>query len=636
MKHILLSTIFILGCATFSIAQKTNISEKKLVTAVFEKNDTQAISFYQKKLNHGDSSCLVDYASSIFRLHQYARSFELYKSAHRKNMLNNPVNINEFIQLEKIFHTENITTIAANYEKTLSTAGYKKIAVGKTNFKYAVPKTVCFNSNADDFGIFPIDNLLLFSSTRNKLDKNIENSLIKTFAVKNNSCEAVSISDENDNIILKQINKINTKYHLGPVCISKDKSKIFVTVSQKNKDKNGIYNLTILVSTLINNVYSDFIALPFENVNFTMQHPSYDNNSGYLFFSSNMTGGAGGFDIYKTKHDGIKWSTPENIVAINTASTEAFPFISTNGDLYYSGKTIDGFGGLDILKLEKGNSTPILLDQPINSAYDDFGIFISDNYQGYFCSNRIAENTNDNIFSYQIQIPPYKFMIVVKDEQMKTYLKDATIKIKYKDSVTTVMSNDSGAISFMLPGDLEGTTWNAELTFIKAGFVSLTATASEKLGEQRNFVIEKMIRKEELAPVIEVKQVAEKIKVGVDLGKLLNLNPIYFDVNKFDIRTDAAYELDKIVKAMNELPNLIIELGSHTDSRGSTKSNQELSQKRAESSGKYIISKGIDAKRLSWKGYGESKPLNKCKDGVKCSEPEYSINRRTEFKIVKM
>ena len=636
MKHILLSTIFILGCATFSFAQKTNISEKKLVTAVFEKNDTQAISFYQKKLSHGDSSCLVDYASSIFRLHQYARSFELYKSAHRKNMLNNPVNINEFIQLEKIFHAENVTTIAANYEKTLSTAGYKKIAVGKSNFKYAVQKTVCFNSNADDFGIFPIDNLLLFSSTRNKLDKNIENSLIKTFAVKNNSCEAVSISDENDNIILKQINKINTKYHLGPVCISKDKSKIFVTVSQKNKDKNGIYNLTILESTLINNVYSDFIALPFENVNFTMQHPSYDNNSGYLFFSSNMTGGAGGFDIYKTKYDGIKWSTPENIVAINTASTEAFPFISTNGDLYYSGKTIDGFGGLDILKLEKGNSTPILLDQPINSAYDDFGIFISDNYQGYFCSNRIAENTNDNIFSYQIQIPPYKFMIVVKDEQMKTYLKDATIKIKYKDSVTTVMSNDSGAISFMLPGDLEGSTWNAELTFIKTGFVSLTATASEKLGEQRNFVIEKMIRKEELAPVIEVKQVAEKIKVGVDLGKLLNLNPIYFDVNKFDIRTDAAYELDKIVKAMNELPNLIIELGSHTDSRGSTKSNQELSQKRAESSGKYIISKGIDAKRLSWKGYGESKPLNKCKDGVKCSEPEYSINRRTEFKIVKM
>jgi outer membrane protein OmpA-like peptidoglycan-associated protein len=579
---------------------------------------------------------LVDYASSIFRLHQYARSFELYKSAHRKNMLNNPVNINEFIQLEKIFHAENVTTIAANHEKTLSTAGYKKIAVGKSNFKYAVPKTVCFNSNADDFGIFPIDNLLLFSSTRNKLDKNIENSLIKTFAVKNNSCEAVSISEENDNIILKQINKINTKYHLGPVCISKDKSKIFVTVSQKNKDKNGIYNLTILVSTLINNVYSDFIALPFENVNFTMQHPSYDNNSGYLFFSSNMTGGAGGFDIYKTKYDGIKWSTPENIVAINTASTEAFPFISTNGDLYYSGKTIDGFGGLDILKLEKGNSTPILLDQPINSAYDDFGIFISDNLQGYFCSNRITENTNDNIFTYQIQIPPYKFMIVVKDEQMKTYLKDATIKIKYKDSVTTVMSNDSGAISFMLPGDLEESTWNAELTFIKTGFVSLTATASEKLGEQRNFIIEKMIRKEELAPVIEVKQVAEKLKVGVDLGKLLNLNPIYFDVNKFDIRTDAANELDKIVKAMNELPNLIIELGSHTDSRGSTKSNQELSQKRAESSGKYIISKGIDAKKLSWKGYGESKPLNKCKDGVKCSEPEYSINRRTEFKIVKM
>jgi outer membrane protein OmpA-like peptidoglycan-associated protein len=134
-------------------------------------------------------------------------------------------------------------------------------------------------------------------------------------------------------------------------------------------------------------------------------------------------------------------------------------------------------------------------------------------------------------------------------------------------------------------------------------------------------------------PVVVAKA---KIKVGQDLGKLLNLNPIYFDLGKWDVRTDAALELDKIVNAMREFPTLIIELGSHTDSRSSATFNQTLSQKRAESSGKYILSMGIDPKRLTWKGFGESKLLNKCKDGVKCSEADHAKNRRTEFKIIKM
>jgi outer membrane protein OmpA-like peptidoglycan-associated protein len=138
-----------------------------------------------------------------------------------------------------------------------------------------------------------------------------------------------------------------------------------------------------------------------------------------------------------------------------------------------------------------------------------------------------------------------------------------------------------------------------------------------------------------LKPIKVIMPPVVKIKIGQDLGKLLNLNPIYFDLGKWDVRPDAAIELDKIVKAMQEFPGLIIELGSHTDSRASAKFNQTLSQKRAESSGKYILSKGIDPKRLTWKGYGESKLLNKCKDGVKCSEDDHSKNRRTEFRIVK-
>lgn len=123
--------------------------------------------------------------------------------------------------------------------------------------------------------------------------------------------------------------------------------------------------------------------------------------------------------------------------------------------------------------------------------------------------------------------------------------------------------------------------------------------------------------------------------MGTDIGRVFNLNPIYFDSGKWDIRDDAKIELDKIVKALIDNPSISIEIGSHTDSRGAAKSNTSLSDKRAKSTVEYIISKGIDKARITGKGYGESQLVNKCKDGVKCSEEEHQQNRRTEFKITK-
>ncbi len=132
----------------------------------------------------------------------------------------------------------------------------------------------------------------------------------------------------------------------------------------------------------------------------------------------------------------------------------------------------------------------------------------------------------------------------------------------------------------------------------------------------------------------------DKVKIGTDIGKVLNLNPIYFDLGKWDIRPDGAAELDKVAAIMQENPTIVIELGSHTDCRSSKKYNQELSDKRAKSSAEYIVSKGIDPSRIYGKGYGESKLINNCAcEGPKkssCTEEEHQLNRRTEFLIVKM
>lgn len=131
-----------------------------------------------------------------------------------------------------------------------------------------------------------------------------------------------------------------------------------------------------------------------------------------------------------------------------------------------------------------------------------------------------------------------------------------------------------------------------------------------------------------------------KIEIGMDLAKMIDMKPIYFDLAKSDIRKDAAIELDKIVQVMNEYPNMYVELGSHTDCRSDASSNLKLSDERAKASVAYIVKKGIDKSRIVGKGYGESKLLNNCacegKEPSTCTEEEHSVNRRTEFIITKL
>jgi outer membrane protein OmpA-like peptidoglycan-associated protein len=175
----------------------------------------------------------------------------------------------------------------------------------------------------------------------------------------------------------------------------------------------------------------------------------------------------------------------------------------------------------------------------------------------------------------------------------------------------------------------QGTTLNAQLVLEKAGYVSMTYDLAIPLGSKNEINIDELID-----PIIAA------VSVGDDLGTLLNLNPIYFDYNKWDIRPDAAIELDKIVKAMKLNPELKIELGSHTDSRGNDAYNLSLSDKRAKASAAYIISKGISASRIKGKGYGETK-LKVSDAEIKAipkwddQEKAHQLNRRTEFIVVK-
>ncbi|MEI8138100.1 MAG: OmpA family protein, partial [Bacteroidota bacterium] len=436
-----------------------------------------------------------------------------------------------------------------------------------------------------------------------------------------------------------------------------------------------------------------------------------------------MDGGFGGMDIYYSKKDGGVWGTPFNLGAkVNTAGAEVFPFIASNGLLYFSSNGQDGLGGLDVYETKIKNDKAgrvYNMGEPVNSIDDDFGIFLGeDNKTGYLSSNRKNGGMDDNIYKLDIlrEVKRGKeVLIITKDKDNGEIIANTKVSIN-GDTVTT---NEKGEYPTTVEDDVnyslvvekndyykledslstktsEEDTFTKELRLEKDPKLSLLALVTDaktnlalegvkvtilelpsnaafdnyttpatgdyrkplkgkKIGDKINysFKLEKEGYLTKTATFIyDIKAPGEikvnesvnlslgKVAVGMDLAKMIDIKPIYFDLGKSTIRQDAAMELDKIVTVMNEYPNVYIELGSHTDCRGAAAANIKLSGARAKSSAAYIIKKGISKTRIVGKGYGETKILNGCicEGNIKptCSEDEHTKNRRTEFLITKL
>jgi outer membrane protein OmpA-like peptidoglycan-associated protein len=609
-KYLLIISLF--GLLNFANAQ----SMSKLNKQLFERDMVDASQILKKRLIKGDSTVLAQYAYVLLRLNKTNESYANYKLASQKGLLKDKQHMLDYVSLSK----QNKIEISQyqTYINKLNDLGLKGFEFNESIYNLSEVKNLCINSDADEFGLTTFNKQRLFSSNRMSDDANIQNAFLQTFAI-NKDCD----------VLVKNITSETKRFHIGPLHVTADDKHVFATVSRSKRNAEGIYQLEILWSTQTDKAYSEYISLPFCSPDYSVQHAYFDEKAQVLYFSSNMKGGKGGFDIYKSKLSNSNWTTPEPVNEVNTAADEVFPTLQ-NGNLYYSSVPANGFGGLDILMLKKGEPYSQILPAPINSTFDDF-YFQSDNdLNGTFCSNRLGGKGGDDIYSYNIDTTPYTVCLQLLDSVTQKANTGVEVNYVLAGKNYTVNSDNEGKVCFTLPATTKllgnEITFNANKSGYKPASVNLALnfTANRTLNVTKSMI---------LVPVVVAKA---KIKVGQDLGKLLNLNPIYFDLGKWDVRPDAALELDKIVRAMQEFPTLVIELGSHTDSRSSTKFNQTLSQKRAESSGKYILSNGIDPKRLTWKGYGESKLLNKCKDGVKCSEEDHSKNRRTEFKIIKM
>lgn len=429
---------------------------------------------------------------------------------------------------------------------------------------------------------------------------------------------------------------LNSEFEDGTPCISSDFSTLYFTRCKKGKNQQ--LGCQIYRAGADGGGWSE-PQLEFEAFgdSITTAHPAISPDGSTLYFVSDMPGGLGENDIWKVASDGGGWGDPVNLgEEINTPGNELYPFIHSDGTLYFSSDSRIGLGGLDIYKATQDETGGWMVENmkpPINSPEDDFGIvFETDVERGFFSSARKGRG-NDEIFSFVL--PPLEFSVtgVVKDERNDQILAGSTVKSVGSDGITIeTTTGDEGSFKFMLkPG--------TDYVFIASqpGYLNGKERESTRGLEQ-----------------------SKDFDVTIYLSsttRVIELPNIFYDFAKWDLRPESMVSLDNLVETLDDNPNVTIELMSHTDSRGTPADNQELSQKRAQSVVDYLISNGIAADRLEAQGYGESQPkvvddkvilqydflelevvlaesfINQL-ESPELQEKAHQVNRRTEFRVL--
>lgn len=432
---------------------------------------------------------------------------------------------------------------------------------------------------------------------------------------------------------------INTQFNESTPVFTKDGNTVYFTRNNYVNRKLGtdIEN-TILLKILRatkdkNGNWGDIVEVPFNSDQYNVAHPALSSDEKYLYFASDMPGTFGSSDIFRVEILGDnQYGTPENLGnIINTAGRESFPYISKENVLYYSSDGIPGLGGLDIFaakfNADGSTSKPVNIGMPGNSADDDFCfVFNSDSKIGFLTSNRPGGKGKDDIYSFH-EDKPLLFSCqknikgIVKDAKTKAIIANAKVILsdKVMKEVGKDQSKTDGTFTF------EKVNCNDSHYYLR-GEKEKYETAEVNVTVGKDEVVYEIL--------LNPRQVA--IKKGMDLAKVFEIKEIKFDYNKANIRPDAAVELTKIVEVMREYPKMKIDIRSHTDSRGADSYNLKLSDRRAKATLEWIVKQGIDKKRLKAKGYGETRLVNGCSNGVPCTEEEHQENRRSEFIVVAM
>ncbi len=439
----------------------------------------------------------------------------------------------------------------------------------------------------------------------------------------------------------------------GTPAFTKDGSTVVFARGNTGKSKDPSPDVDLYMSKKTGNAWSEPERLSISDSLAWDGSPSFSTDERTLYFSSNRRGGKGGVDLYRVPIDNSgRFGRPINLGStINTPGDELFPYVSANGKLYFSSDGHPSIGGLDLFVASRNENEIIVehLGVPINSIGDDFAISFSDSTQGYISSNRPGGKGDDDIYFFKSTGSEDRWWTTAPPPVIDTLNKKI---INYFVQVKVVDPTGNPIDSVKINVRKNGQTLSNEKTN-KKGFIELIdmaendelvfkcdkedfITVRSSFSMEGKTIPESLLKKEMTDTTFQVIITMDRPEIGKEISKLYEINSIYYDLDKADIRPDAAEELDKIVQFLSDNPQMNLELGAHTDARASTGYNLKLSQRRAESAVKYIIRRGIATDRIKPKGYGESQLINECSDGVECPEEMHQQNRRTEFKIIKI
>lgn len=375
--------------------------------------------------------------------------------------------------------------------------------------------------------------------------------------------------------------------------------------------------------------WGQVLELPINSDNFNTAHPALTPDGKWLYFASDRQGTVGQSDLYRVAvYQNNGYGPVENLgKAINTEGRESFPFISSDYQLYFASDGHPGLGGMDVFVAKMypdGSFGPVVnMGEPINSSLDDFGLYLDPkDGKGFVSSNRAGGKGADDIYLFTAKPCKQSIEGTVYDLDTKELLVNASIIVSdalYQKS-DTLYTNTQGRYVI---SDLNcGVKYRIKAEKQAYNTIELVFTPNRDPGV-KTFDI-------------GLERTTKPLEVNDDLFKRLQLKPIYFDFDKAIIRQDAAIELMKIVEVMRAYPTMKIDVRSHTDSRGNDTYNLNLSDRRVKATIQWMKDQGIEASRLTGRGYGETQLLNSCSNGVRCTETEHQVNRRSEFIIVAM
>jgi outer membrane protein OmpA-like peptidoglycan-associated protein/tetratricopeptide (TPR) repeat protein len=549
-------------------------------------------------------------------------------------------------------------------------------------------KNLAVNTVNSEFGAVKQGQNLVFSGVKKKAGL-----FDKTYKWNNELyLDLLTIRIENrnssDSIVNYFSDELNTSMHEANAIFTKDGKTVYFTRNNYKKGKRAkntskISNLQIFKAELINNKWTNVVSLPFNSDDYSTEHPALSNDEKTLYFASDMPGTLGSFDIFSVSINAVDYGTPKNLGdKINTSKKEQFPFASKDNKLYFSSNGHTGYGSLDVFVSEIENnsfSKPLNIGLPVNSGFDDFSFTIdSESKEGYFSSNRLGGKGNDDIYELKETKPlliedcTQLLAGIITDVDTKMPLENALVSLQNSDKIEIqkVMTTPDGKFSFTVACETGYSVLASKVDYTKdsrsfklnkvrnkISDASMSLKSGSMIKKEEEIAIQK--KKDEEITLLEKdkknKQIATQKEIEIALVKkkekmdniianekdvvkdkdrlIIKTDPIYFDYDLWYIRKESKPILNRVIEIMKKYPDMVVEIGSHTDNRGNDNYNMNLSTHRAESTREYFINQGIVEKRIIAKGYGETVQIIKCEPSESCSEEQHELNRRSEFVI---